>query len=178
MGRKKGSSAFVRFRSSTGLTLIEVLIVFVIIAILAGIAIPGFARWLPDYRLRGAARDFYSNLQFAKSGAIRERVDWSVEFPGGNTYRIVGGGGIERTVNLQEYGSGVRFGAGSAGAAIGGGAITPIPPSPIVFNPRGFINDEVEVFAYLTNDRNTSYAVGTWASGAVILRRWMGSDWQ
>ncbi len=178
MRKMSSAHTFTSGKTPSGFTLVEALVVIVIMAVLAGIAIPGFARWLPDYRLRGAARDLYSNLQFAKSGAIRDRADWSVEFPGGNTYRIVNGGGVVKTVNLQEYKSGVAFGAGGASSAIGGGAITPVPPDPIVFNSRGFTNDEIPAFAYLTNNRNTSYAVGTWASGAVILRKWMGSDWQ
>ncbi|MGE5838513.1 MAG: Tfp pilus assembly protein FimT/FimU, partial [Deltaproteobacteria bacterium] len=45
-----------------GFTTIELAVSIVIICILLGLAIPGFSRWIPNYRLRGAARDVYSNL--------------------------------------------------------------------------------------------------------------------
>jgi Tfp pilus assembly protein FimT len=160
------------------------------LAILASLAIPGFSRWLPNYRLKGAARDLYSNFQLAKAGAIRERAQWAVVFNAGtNSYQIwsggvdrvygTGGDDVEyKTVSLPDYGSGVAFREGNAGAAIGGGTITAVPTNPIVFNSRGITTDEAAVFAYLTNSRNISYAVGTWASGAVVLRKWNGSDWE
>jgi hypothetical protein len=132
--------------------------------------------------LKGAVRDLYSNLQLAKAGAIRDRADWAIEFPGGNTYRVVARWGTDdveyKTVSLGEYGSGVAFGAGNAGASIDGGSLTAVPTNPIVFNSRGFTTDEAAVFAYLTNNKNTAFTVGTWASGAVVLRKWNGSDWE
>jgi hypothetical protein len=33
-------------------------------------------------------------------------------------------------------------------------------------------------YAYLQNNRNTCYAVGTWSSGIVVLRKWSGSAWE
>lgn len=182
------ASKSVKFTS--GFTLIEVLMAMVILAILTSIAIPGFSRWLPNYRLKGAARDLYSNFQVAKAGAIKERAQWAVVFDaGGNSYQIVSGGAdrvhgtggddvIHKTVNLTNYESGVSFGAGSATAAVDGGAITAVPVNPIVFTSRGFTTSETTTFAYLTNSRNTAYAVGTWASGAVVLRKWNGSAWE
>ncbi|MBN2032300.1 MAG: GspH/FimT family pseudopilin [Deltaproteobacteria bacterium] len=174
----------------SGFTMIEVLVVIIILAILSSLAIPGFSSWLPNYRLKGAVRDLYSNLQLAKSGAIKERGEWAIVFDAGtNSYQIVSGGAdrvysnggddVEyKTVTLPDYGSEVSFGAGSATAPVGEGSITPIPSKPIIFNSRGITTDEEQIFAYITNSRNTSYAVGAWASGSVILRKWNGSDWQ
>jgi len=43
--------------------------------------------------LKGAVRELYSNLQLAKSGAIRDRSEWAVKFDaGGNSYQVVSGG--------------------------------------------------------------------------------------
>lgn len=181
-----------------GFTMIELLAAIVILGILAGLAIPGFARWLPNYRLKGAARDIYSNFQLAKAGAIRDRVEWAVRFTGPNTYEVwsaldpddpaqnrgwdsfsASDDTLVKTVNLSDYGSGVTCGAGSAtGDVITGGSITAYPASPVYYNPRGITTGNTAVFAYLTNSKNTSYAVGTWASGAVVLRKWDGSDWK
>jgi prepilin-type N-terminal cleavage/methylation domain-containing protein len=169
-------------KGALGFTVIEVLVVIVIIAILMSMAIPGFARWLPNYRLKGAARDLYSNLQLAKSGAIRDRANWAVEFIGGNTYRVVASYGSDnveyKSVDLPDYGSGVSFGNGNSTSPAVAGAVTADSANPIIFNSRGITTDEASVFAYLTNDRNTAYAVGTLVSGSVFLRKWNGSGWE
>lgn len=169
-------------KGASGFTIIEVLVVMIIMAILASLAIPGFSRWLPNYRLKGAARDLYSSLQLAKSGAIKDRADWAVVFPGGNTYQVVARYGsdnvLHKTVNLPDYGSNVSFGPGNATTDVEGGSITAVPASPVVFSSRGFTTNETVVFAYLKNSKNTSFAVGTWASGAVVLRKWNGSGWE
>jgi prepilin-type N-terminal cleavage/methylation domain-containing protein len=186
-------------RSAAGFTLLELMITVVILCILLGLAIPGFSRWVPNYRLRGAARDLYSNLQLAKSGAIRDRTEWAIRFTSATTYEIwsardpdsptqnqgwnsfsASDDTLVKTVNLSTYGSGVTFGAGSATAPVdpSEGGITAVPASPIYFNSRGFTTNNTVVFAYMTNNRNTSYAVGTLVSGVVVLRRWTGSTWQ
>jgi len=161
-----------------GFTLIELMITIIILSVLLGLAIPGFSRWLPNYRLRGAARDLYSNLQLAKSGTIKDRANWAVEFPGGNIYRLVSGGVVHKTVSLPDYGSGVSFGPGSSTPPAVANAVTADSANPIVFNSRGFTTNNAPVFAYMTNNRNTSYAVGTLVSGAVVLKKWNGTAWQ
>jgi prepilin-type N-terminal cleavage/methylation domain-containing protein len=56
---------------SKAFTLLEVLMVMLIMAIAAAFAIPAFSTWLPDYRLKAAARDLFSNLQLAKITAAK-----------------------------------------------------------------------------------------------------------
>jgi prepilin-type N-terminal cleavage/methylation domain-containing protein len=63
-----------------GFTLIELLVTMVVLAIVIAITIPVFARWLPDYRLRAAARDLYSNFQLAKMAAVRNNSNCAVTF--------------------------------------------------------------------------------------------------
>ena len=174
-----------------GFTMVEVLVVMVILTILMGIAIPGFTRWLPNYRLRGAARDLYSNLQLAKAGAIKERSEWAVKFtPGTNSYQIISGGAdrtysttadnaVQKTVNLPDYGSGVSFGFGDSDENVAGTAHTTtvtFTGNEVVFNSRGTTTSTTGGYAYLQNNRNTAFAVGTWPSGAVVLRRWYLSE--
>ena len=55
-----------------GFTMLELLITIVILCVLLGLSIPGFSSWLPKYRLRGATRDIYSNLQLAKMTAVKD----------------------------------------------------------------------------------------------------------
>lgn len=75
-----------------GFTLIELLVIIAILSILMGIAIPGFSIWLPNYRLRNAVRDLYSNFQMAKMRAIKENRNCAVTFNqplSGQTYDYV-----------------------------------------------------------------------------------------
>src|SRR5512135_3155175 len=73
-----------------GFTLLELMVTMVILCILLGLAIPGFSRWVPNYRLRGAARDIYSNFQLAKMTAVKDRARCGVLFDVANaSYRVV-----------------------------------------------------------------------------------------
>ena len=69
----------------SGFTLVEVLVVLAIVAILAGLGIPGFARTLERYRLRAAEEGLRSALYAARSEAIRRG--------GGVTLRRASGAG-------------------------------------------------------------------------------------
>jgi prepilin-type N-terminal cleavage/methylation domain-containing protein len=175
-------------RGLQGFTLIEVLVTIIIMAILAGLAIPGFSRWLPNYRLKGAARDLYSNLQIAKAGAIRDRAKWAVLFDAAQrTYQIVGGYGsatpvVHKTVTLADYGSGVSYGHGSATKSVSGGSLGGVityssPSFAAVFDSKGMLSG-FPGYAYIQNDQDAVFAVGTWWSGVVVLRKWNGSAWE
>lgn len=75
-----------------GFTTIELIVVIALFAILVGIAIPGFSRWLPNYRLRAAARDMFSNFQHAKLTAVKRYRTCAITFNqlvGGTTYNYV-----------------------------------------------------------------------------------------
>lgn len=174
----------------------EILVILSILAVLATIAIPTFSVWLPNYRLKTAARDLYSNLQMAKMGAVNKNGDWAVildrtSSPG--RYSIVSGRGddgvwdgpegddpIEKTVDLAGY-EGVRYGHGNASEKIGGGGFVDditYTNNVAVFNPRGTCSAG---YVYLQNERNTAYAVGTRSSGVILLRKWRGppaNEWQ
>ena len=177
-----------------GFTKLELLVTLSILGILTALATPGFLSWLPNYRLKGAVRDLYSNLQLAKSGAVKDRGEWAIRFdPGGNSYQIVSGGADRRystpadnvvlkTVSLPSYGSGLCFGRGSATRKVGRNEpirdCVSYPGDRVVFNSRGMTTGTFGGYAYLTNDRSSCYAVGTWSSGIVVLRKWNGKAWE
>jgi len=180
--------------SERGFSLIELLIIIVIIAILAAIAIPAFSAWLPDYRLRRAARDVYSNLQRAKVGAIKANETWGVFFDAGNSrYSIWSlgpnqtwdGGAVDDTpqnirINLSDY-EGVNYGHGNAATGVDGNPFGPditYTPNPVaIFTSRGPVS--ILGYVYLSNTKGTAYAVGTPSpAGVVIIRKYDGSAWQ
>jgi len=64
-----------RVQTEKGFSLIELMIVVAIIAIFAAVAIPAFVHWIPNMRLKAAARDLYSNFQQARMEAIKRNRD-------------------------------------------------------------------------------------------------------
>lgn len=69
-----------------GITLLELIIVLVIIAIGATLLVPGIGRWIPNYRLRGATRDVVSTLRTAQMKAISTNTEYRVRFIDAKSY--------------------------------------------------------------------------------------------
>ncbi len=70
-----------------GVTLIELIVVFVIIAIGATLMVPSIGAWLPRYRLRNATRDVVSTMRTAQMKAVTTRMVYLVDFTvGTNSY--------------------------------------------------------------------------------------------
>lgn len=181
-----------------GFTLVEVMIVVAIIGILAAIATPALLAWLPNMRLKAAARDLYSKMQRTRMEAIRTNETWAIVFdPPTNRYLVCSSSGadtvwstiadntVTETVDLSTYNSGIGFGHGSIPA--GNSATTPAGAFPannvnytsnvLTFNNRG-IGSAGYVYLDNENHDNTVYAIGTQSSGVVMLRRWTGGGWQ
>lgn len=58
-------------QKQNGFTLMELMIVIVIVAILAALALPSFKSVLEGRRLVGAAENLFSDLQYARSEAVK-----------------------------------------------------------------------------------------------------------
>lgn len=61
-----------------GVTLIELMVTIVVLAILASLAIPSFQAMIEKRRLITAAEAIYSDLQFARSEALKRSHDMKV----------------------------------------------------------------------------------------------------
>lgn len=67
-------------KPANGFTLMEIIVVLGILGIIAAITIPAVHNWLPNYRLKGAARELFSQMQKARSEAVKRNTCVIVEF--------------------------------------------------------------------------------------------------
>jgi prepilin-type N-terminal cleavage/methylation domain-containing protein len=66
--------------NNEGVTLVELVVVLVIVAIMAGLLVPNIGAWLPNYRLRSATRDIVSTMRTAQMKAVSNNVQYRINF--------------------------------------------------------------------------------------------------
>ncbi len=76
-------------KNHKGFTLIELLIAIAVVAITAAVAFPHIMGWMPNYRLKSAAKDLYSAMQKAKITALKYNSNVIIVFTTG-TYAPAG----------------------------------------------------------------------------------------
>jgi len=81
---KIGGRIFMKQINEKGVTLLELVIVMVIIAIGAVLMVPNMGRWLQHYQLRSATRDIVSTMRTAQMRAVSTNMDHRVSFTIGN----------------------------------------------------------------------------------------------
>lgn len=176
-----------------GFTVVELVLVLTIIVVLAAVTVPAMTVWLPNYYLRSASMDIFSNMQYAKTEAVRLDSPYAVVFdPGNDRFSLASGPGADgvfgtggddnvvHTINLSGFGNNIVFGKGNAtinfddgDTAFPGGAVS-FTNNAVVFDSRGMCNAGS---VYLQNP-NRAYAVGTLMSGVLRIASWTGSAWQ
>jgi len=77
------------YKKQKGFTMIEMVIVTAILSILIAIAIPQMTQFIKGYRLNGATRVAWSDMQNARMTAIKENRSIRVEFTSPTSYRFV-----------------------------------------------------------------------------------------
>ena len=80
-------------RFHRGVSLLEILVVLGLMAALLVIGIPAFFRLLQGYRLQSTANIVATNLRFARSAALKQKVQYRITFNDSadsppNTYKI------------------------------------------------------------------------------------------
>ena len=108
-----------------GFSLIELMVIVAVLGVIAAVAAPSLMKYIPNWRLKNAATDLFSDLQLSRTTAIKESSTCTVTFslsPDG--YVITCDGRTIKSVALSDYKSGVKFDSVSA--------------SSVSFNPRGF----------------------------------------
>lgn len=180
-------------------TVAELMTVLAVIAIAGALSAGVFLGWLPEYRLKSAALDLFSELQKARALAVGQNCEYAVRFdPVTDSYHLISGGRngrydgntypnddiVEKSVHLADYGSGIRFGHGGAviNATYSGGSSFPgdgvsYGDNSAEFSPKGMANRLG--YVYLQNSGLSAYAVATpTMAGFVRLVRWGGGDWR
>ena len=96
-----------------GVTLVELIVVMVIVAIGAAFAAPSVGGWLPNYRLRNAAREVASTLRLAQIKAVSCNTTYQVVFDTAQSSYIIQyqdtGGGYVTEGATQVLPAGVQF---------------------------------------------------------------------
>ena len=103
-----------------GVTLIELVVVFAIIALGAVLMVPNMGAWMPNYRLRNATRDLVSTMRVAQMRAVSNNMEYQVSITGGS-------------YTLQRYSSGL-----AAWVSEGDPAAL---PTGITINSNNFLNN-------------------------------------
>jgi Tfp pilus assembly protein FimT len=180
-------------KNETGYTITEVIMVVLAISIVAAIAIPAFAVWAPDQRLKTAGRKLLSTIHLAKMTAVQRNTYCTVTFNqniSGKTYDCVA---FEDTDEDSCYDAGERIigqsrfaddytdvnfdtsqgnGDGIDDTFIDNGDGLPA----LSFSPRAFPvsyngGNEVSVSGtlHLANDRNKTLTISVSTAGAVNI---------
>ena len=185
-------------RGKSGFTLVEMMVVIEVAGVLTAIAIPTYIAWLPRHRANGAARQLFTDLQYARMRAISENNDYVITFDtSNNSYRVYDDGdndfasaGVEsaeliKTVNIGDEFIGISFGyvAGNdpEGSAISGSVTFTGTPPRVIFRSTGLADQNGEVYVKPATDstrKDRQRIVAVKMTGRIRLYKHNGSSWE
>jgi len=106
-------------KNQKGVTLLELIVVMVIIAIGTTLMAPGIGSWIPIYRLKSATRDIASTMRIAQMKAISNNLTYQISFDPANRSYILQyqdtGGGLVDDGDLQTLSNGFQLNTTFAG---------------------------------------------------------------
>lgn len=171
--------------SAHGFTMIEIMVVFAVIGIMIGLAVPNVQNWRRNYNVKSAVTDLYANMQLARIGAIRNSRPWTMTFQSGAparyevrdaNYDPMKDNPVKRVELAARYHGNIVYGSPDGSGPIDNPTIT-FNPSGVADNGDGFT---APGFVYLKG-ANTPvyYRVGIrLTSSAARIQRWDGSTWR
>lgn len=172
-------------RGKSGFTLVEMMVVIAVAGVLTAIAIPTYIAWLPRHRANGAARQLFTDLQYARMRAISENNDYKVEFDtGNNLYKVYDDTVLVKTINIGEH-SGIAYGYSSStnwnGDTISSSVtFTGTPPS-VTFQPTGRANKNGSIYLKPTEDstrKDRQRAISVISTGRVRMYKNNSTTWE
>lgn len=170
--------------------MVELIMVVALIGLAAAMAIPNIGEGIAKTRVKRAARDLLSNMQWAKSSAVRYNQVWAVKFdPVNGKYEVFAdwdqdnnNGTLRKTVLLSSYGSDIKYGHGDADkAATKAGGDLPdddvsFAGNTAIFTVRGMASRLG--YVYVDNEKKKSYAVGVQSlAGSIVVKEWLSGQW-
>lgn len=179
-------------KQATGFTVTELLFAVGVLGILSTIAIPNYNAWLPKSRVNGAARELFTEMQFARMKAISENNNYVITFDtANNSYNIYDdenndgdgqAGEWVKTINIQDNYPKIEFGyivnTNPTGDAITE-AVT-FTGDRFAFRPTGLANKKGSVFLIPADSSKKDHQrdITVITTGRVRLYRYTGNAWE
>ncbi|MDH3974807.1 MAG: GspH/FimT family pseudopilin [Deltaproteobacteria bacterium] len=96
--------------NESGFTMIELILVIAILGVLSSIAALSGKDMYDNYKTRGAARQLYSDMQYARLSAIKGGRPWVVDFMDDKSYRVmIKDSTVYKTINIPLQFKGVKI---------------------------------------------------------------------
>jgi type IV fimbrial biogenesis protein FimT len=138
---------------SSGVSLVELMIALAVFAILIAMALPSFASWIQNTRIRTAAEGILNGLQYARTEAVRRNTN--IEFS-------LSGTGAGWTVQVPNVAPALQTRADDEGGT--GVALTPattggVATTKATFNGMGWVVDNDDGTAHFDRVGVTSSMV-------------------
>lgn len=153
IGRRDGKGSM---DSQKGFTLLEGVMVFAIIAIVAAIAVPGFRKMAINGNLKAAAKDIMSDFSYMRERAISENQNYSIVFDQGNNRYTVPG--LATPKSPAHFASDISITGVSFGT------------NPLVFQTRGTTSPPGDKTISLTNGRGSTATITIGTAGRIYVQ--------
>jgi len=178
----------------SGFTMTELVVVIAIIGVTLAIAIPSFLSYRPTMRIKGAARDITTILQWSRMKAVSENNRMEIQFsPANKTYTVFddnnsdGDVSTDTAIRTSTLPDDISFGIGTTVTKKASTNIGPAHTDCLTFNVDSCNTDDSTSFSsngtanngtiYLVNTKDECFAVIVDSQGRVRIRKWAGSDW-